>query len=279
MPVPSRFAFALLALSCGARAANPVDVDATDLWWNAAESGWGVNVVHQSNVMFMTFFVYGVDGRAKWYVAPNTRCGGAPRDMEQVCLGPLYETAGPVVSTTFDPASVQRRLVGEATFHYRRPFGATIDYRIDGVVTSRLLRRQTWALVDLAGEYHVMRVQGADNRPHLGCAAVPTTMRDLGRVIVEQSGTTVRLATEAGPWPRCEYSGSYSQEGRIGRITGTFSCTGTDAGVASTGAESGTFTLDEIEAGPRGIMARYSASDGKCSVFGNFTGARATVAE
>ncbi|HYC35485.1 MAG TPA: hypothetical protein VEC19_03630 [Usitatibacter sp.] len=266
-----------LAAAGNAWAANPGEPDASDLWWNSAQSGWGVNVIQQSNVLFMTFFVYGPDARPRWYVAPDTRCSGAPRDVEQVCHGPLYEAAGPVVSGSFDPAAVERRLVGDTTFLYRRPNAATIDFRVDGVATSRSLRRQTWAVNDLSGEYYIQRVAGADNRPATGCAAISTTMRDLGRVIVTHSGSSIRLATEPGPWPRCEYSGTYAQEGRMGQITGSYTCTGTDSGTSSTGAESGTFTLDEVEVGPRGFMARYSATVGNCRIFGNFAGARATV--
>jgi hypothetical protein len=178
------------------------------------------------------------------------------------------------VSTAFDPAAVQRRLVGDVTFQYGRPYGGTLDYRVDGVTTSRFVRRQTWALADLSGEYHLMRVAGVNNRPAVGCPAVPTAFRDLGRVFVEHSGSTVRLATEPGPWPRCEYSGSYTQEGRMGRIAGNYTCTANDSGPA----ESGTFTLDEVEVSSRGLMARYKArQDSGCSVFGNFSGARATV--
>jgi hypothetical protein len=276
-PVHAGLAFAALTLCCGAWAANPREPDASDLWWDPDESGWGVNVIQQSNVLFMTFFVYAADGRARWLVASDVRCQGAPRDMEQICNGPLYETTGPVVAAGFDPAAVQRRHVGEVTFLYRRPNSATISYRVDGVGTGRFVRRQTWALADLSGEYFIQRVHGADSRPWLGCPAVATTMRDLGRVIVQQSGTSVRLFTEPGPWPRCEYTGSYAQEGRMGRISGTFTCTATDAGAASTPAESGTFELDEVEVGPRGFMARYTARANNCSVWGNFAGARATV--
>jgi hypothetical protein len=269
-------AVVLLAFSCGAWASNPIDVDASDLWWNPQESGWGVNIIHQSNVMFMTFFVYGADGRARWYVAPDTRCGGAPRDMQQVCVGPLYETSGPVVSTAFDPGAVQRRLVGDVTFLYARPYGGNLSYRIDGVGTGRFLRRQTWALADLSGEYYLMRVAGVNRRPQTGCPEVPTTLRDLGTVIVEHSGSTVRLATMPGPWPRCEYSGTYTQEGRMGSIRGTFTCTANDS--AGGGADAGTFTLDEVEVSPRGLMARYSArGTSGCAVFGNVSGVRATV--
>ena len=30
----------------------------TDFWWNADESGWGINVTLQSDVAYATFFVY-----------------------------------------------------------------------------------------------------------------------------------------------------------------------------------------------------------------------------
>ena len=26
----------------------------TDLWWNPAESGWGLTITHQGNVLFLT---------------------------------------------------------------------------------------------------------------------------------------------------------------------------------------------------------------------------------
>ena len=29
-------------------------VNYTDLWWNAAESGWGINVTHQDQILFAT---------------------------------------------------------------------------------------------------------------------------------------------------------------------------------------------------------------------------------
>ena len=34
----------------------------SDLWWNPAESGWGVTVDHQQDVMFLMFFIYRSDG-------------------------------------------------------------------------------------------------------------------------------------------------------------------------------------------------------------------------
>ena len=33
-----------------------------DLWWNPSESGWGVNVAHQGDILFATLFTYDENG-------------------------------------------------------------------------------------------------------------------------------------------------------------------------------------------------------------------------
>jgi hypothetical protein len=83
-----------LLLPLPAFGANPFSPDASDLWWNSAESGWGVNIVQQSNILFATFFLYGPDARARWYVAPGMRCPNTPTDQLMICAGTLYETTG-----------------------------------------------------------------------------------------------------------------------------------------------------------------------------------------
>ena len=40
--------------------------DATDLWWNSAEPGWGVNVVQQNEILFLTFFLYNLSHSSAW---------------------------------------------------------------------------------------------------------------------------------------------------------------------------------------------------------------------
>lgn len=56
----------LVALAiAGAAQATTHSTDYTDLWWNSpdnSESGWGVNVVQQGDIVFATFFIYGADG-------------------------------------------------------------------------------------------------------------------------------------------------------------------------------------------------------------------------
>src|SRR5438552_7996816 len=102
------FAALAIALLCPAAMATVsyYQPDVSDLWWNPAESGWGVNMIMQYDTIFATFFVYGPDGRAHWYVASDMRSTGAPADMPQYFTGRLYETTGPMVTNApFNPSA------------------------------------------------------------------------------------------------------------------------------------------------------------------------------
>jgi len=58
-----RLASLVVSLSvCGSCLAQSLGTAFSDLWWNPAESGWGVTVDHQQDVMFLTFFIYRSDG-------------------------------------------------------------------------------------------------------------------------------------------------------------------------------------------------------------------------
>ncbi len=64
----------LLCLPAGPAAAAS-GYDMSDLWWNPAESGWGIQFVQQRDVIFATLYVYDASGAPVWYVA-TTRLHG-----------------------------------------------------------------------------------------------------------------------------------------------------------------------------------------------------------
>jgi hypothetical protein len=119
----------------------------TDLWWTPEESGWGINMIqHGSGIIFATWFVYGADGKATWYVIPDGRwiAGGLSY------VGNIYRTTGPEFCPQgqacrgFDPAAVTRTLVGQGTIsigasNFDR---ASITMTIDGTTITRTVRRQ-----------------------------------------------------------------------------------------------------------------------------------------
>ena len=41
-----------------APAGSASSLNYTGMWWNPDESGWGINVVHQGDIVFATLFTY-----------------------------------------------------------------------------------------------------------------------------------------------------------------------------------------------------------------------------
>jgi len=232
----------------------------------------GANLIQQHDTIFATFFIYGTDGRARWYTASALRGNGAPADALMVFRGRLFETTAPAVTNApFDPANVTRRDVGEVFFQYMRPNNGIITYTIDGVTVSKQVRRQTWAEVDITGDFYLNRVL----RPHL-CNGPnrgdEPSINEPGTMTVARSGSTVQITTRpvAPSTLACTYTGPVTQEGRMSAVEGTYSCND---------GSSGAFSIREIEASKWGFMGRISANVRGCNMHGHFGGARMTVAE
>ena len=113
-----------------------------DLWWNPAESGWGVNLTHQGDTIFATWFTYGAGGRGMWLVASDVR-----RQATGEFRGRLYRTAG----IAFDriagaPAIVGTPTdVGELALDFTDGEHGRFAYTLDGVTQSRSIERQVFA--------------------------------------------------------------------------------------------------------------------------------------
>ena len=88
-----------------------------DLWWvpNGAESGWGLNLAHQGDSIFATWYTYGVDDNPLWLSAWSTRQGAS-----NVYTGQIYQNSGPRFDV-YDKTKVMANSVGTATL--RLPTG------------------------------------------------------------------------------------------------------------------------------------------------------------
>jgi hypothetical protein len=124
---------------------TPVDLATAtnfqDVWWKApsgSESGWGVNFTHQGDTIFASWFTYGPDGKATWFVvalnktAPNTYSGSLVRPD----VGPPFN------AVPFDPAMVSGTVVGTATVVFTDGNNGTFTYTVDGTTQSKPVTRQ-----------------------------------------------------------------------------------------------------------------------------------------
>jgi alpha-tubulin suppressor-like RCC1 family protein len=116
-----------------------------DLWWAApatSESGWGINLNHQGDTIFATWFTYDVDGSPMWLVATAPKTGPATYG------GELYRTAGARFDA-FDPSAVTATKVGAATFTFSDGNNATFAYTVtlagQTVTQAKAITRQTFS--------------------------------------------------------------------------------------------------------------------------------------
>src|SRR5689334_23573685 len=105
-------------------AATPQARDATGMWYDPAESGWGLNLIHQGNTLFATLFVYGADGAPKWFVASDV--SGGPSSY----TGTLRECTGAWFGGPYSARPFSCRDVGSLRFDLGDDAGL-VDYTVD----------------------------------------------------------------------------------------------------------------------------------------------------
>lgn len=266
-PVPMLRSFRQFAASCLVLAgfalpaqATSYSVDHTDLWFNPAEQGWGLNLIQQQETLFATLFVYGADGSARWFVASDLR-GGANNSF----TGQLFRTTGPAFSAPWVGTSTPTA-VGNMTITFSGVNSGTLTYTVDGVEINKQVQRQTWRANDIAGIY-----EGGWS----GVASNCRTSTDNGpfRVIGLLTTATgspnhtfrIDFTLNTGQVATCTFAGPYTQAGRLGSISGNFGC--------NTGS-AGSFTISEIDVTRNGITARFNGNDTFCTLGGFVGGVR-----
>ena len=111
-----------------------------DLWWNASESGWGVNFTHQDDIIFATWFTYDTAGKPWWLIAE------LHKSAIGVYTGAVATVSGPPFnSVPFEPGKVVETPVGSATVAFTNGNSASFAYTVNGVSRSKAIARQVFA--------------------------------------------------------------------------------------------------------------------------------------
>jgi hypothetical protein len=126
-----------------------------DLWWASppgSEDGWGINITHQGNTLFATWFTYGADGRGQWLVMSNgARVSdpeegygyGVPNYSGFKYLGDLYQTSGAPFGA-YDATRFGFSKVGRAMFEFTGATGE-FSYTVNGVTQTKTIARQVFS--------------------------------------------------------------------------------------------------------------------------------------
>jgi serine protease len=115
--------------ACSYSAAPPNLAAATnyqDMWWvpRGAESGWGINLIHQGETIFATWFTYNLDHTPLWLTALAFR-----QPNGSVYAGTVYRDAGPRFDA-YDAAKLVEAAVGTASFTFANGNDATFAYSV-----------------------------------------------------------------------------------------------------------------------------------------------------
>ncbi len=113
-----------------------------DLWWNPNESGWGVNLTHQSDIIFATLFTYDAAGKGMWLIlSRGDRIAGT-----QNFAGAIYRTTGPnfdaVPFTPIGPSNLTQ--VGNMRLEFADGNTAKLIYDVNGASVTKNIQRQTF---------------------------------------------------------------------------------------------------------------------------------------
>lgn len=106
--------------------------DYSGIWWNPAESGWGLSL-HQSatETLVGALYLFGDDQESRWFTLQNGRWESSTRWRGQV-----FRSRGAGWSASWDPAAVRHDPVGSVTLDFGMVPGredrAELNYSIDG---------------------------------------------------------------------------------------------------------------------------------------------------
>jgi len=120
-----------------------VAADYKDIWWNASQSGMGLNLSQVGNTVFGAWYFYADNGQPTFLTfsgeIQNNRLSGA-----------LFRNTGPAPSASYDASRVQSTAVGNAVIEFSAndPHSARFEYAFDG--KSGAIELQRFSFIDNA---------------------------------------------------------------------------------------------------------------------------------
>ncbi|HEX6634535.1 MAG TPA: YncE family protein [Usitatibacter sp.] len=138
----TRQVYSTLAGDCAPDNDPPPTPNRQDLWWRSpagSESGWGLGLTHQGDVLFATWFTYDASGKPTWYVGSNVGRGDPG-----TYSGTLYRTAGSPFDAPWNPAAARITPVGSVSFAFEDADHGEMTYRVDALAGTQPITRQVF---------------------------------------------------------------------------------------------------------------------------------------
>jgi hypothetical protein len=268
------------SMIASAHTAAALSPDPTGLWYDPAESGWGLTVSQQGDKVFAVIFVYDPAQHPVWYVASDLEPLAINPPGGPMVRGTLYRTTGPYFGGPFDPHAVGVTAVGTLSLQYigPNPQSLQLGYVIDGVAVAKSVKPQTFGdgSAPLLGTYEGGLRITAKSSP--ACDDVSLGPIDASRafnfqVLQDASGGPghIHFIWGTGVDTMCLAVGQYAQQGQLGSFTGVLGC-----GPVATLANANPFQvkITNLSITPDGFAGTLSAQRDGCTYTGHAGGVR-----
>lgn len=196
----------------------------TGLWNNDNEPGWGVTVIQQYGMMFVTMYAYDGSGNPIWYVASACPVSG------NGCTGPLYKvTGGSPLTAPWNGTNKIVTPVGTLSLAFSDLNTGTMTFTINGITGSKGFKRDVFALapptINFAGTY-------AGTYSGLDIGIFSVTIYNNGYILGEAYSTVYSQTLPVSGTVSTNGTLSMSSSGTTGAatFTGTINATGVMTG-------------------------------------------------
>jgi hypothetical protein len=239
--------------------ATSFTTDQSDLWWNANEPGWGIQMVQRDQAIFATIYVYYTDDTPYWYTSLMTYQGN------YVWSGALNLSNGSWFGAIpYSVPAFSTQTVGTMTWTATFVESGTLTYTVNGVQVTKNLTRFHLASDNYNGTFF-----GGLHTDVTGCSNTANNIshQEFVDLAVAQTGSSFQMTLSDASTVTCTFPGSITQSGQFGIVNGQFSCTDGSAG---------SFRFFEMVVGINTVSGRVSTSNpaNGCNATGYFGGIR-----
>jgi hypothetical protein len=118
-------------------AASTVATTYTGLWWNAAESGWGMSLTQRGSIVFVAWYTYSSTGAPVWYVMSNCAL------VATSCTGEIFAvTGGRALTTLWNAPTLGVASVGTGTLTFTNADTGNFSFSLNGTTGTKSITRQ-----------------------------------------------------------------------------------------------------------------------------------------
>ena len=136
----SRFVFGSSVPTCTAALGSRATAsNYQDIWWNAGEAGWGIEIAHQGNTIFASLFDYDESGRDVWFYGSSVQ-----RQPDGSFSGDLFRSTGPAFNASPFTGVVSTK-VGTITLRFSAGDAGTLTYNVGSTTVTKSITRFTLA--------------------------------------------------------------------------------------------------------------------------------------